>query len=94
MEDNHIPASALVIFAHPDDAEFSTAGTVAAWTEAGCQVTYVLCTDGNAGSHVPGMTRAKLSEIRREEQRAACAVLGVKDVILWLGQSCFALTQP
>jgi len=26
---------AMVIYAHPDDAEFSVAGTVAKWTKAG-----------------------------------------------------------
>jgi LmbE family N-acetylglucosaminyl deacetylase len=81
MTDNEIPKSAMVIVAHPDDAEFTMAGTVAAWTRAGCRVTYVLCTDGNAGSHEPGMTREKLAEIRRTEQRAACAKLGVGDVV-------------
>lgn len=71
----------MVIIAHPDDAEFTVAGTVAAWVEAGCRVTYTLCTDGNAGSHEPGMTRQKLAEIRRTEQRAACAILSVSDVV-------------
>ena len=74
----------MVIVAHPDDAEFTMAGTVAAWVQAGCRVTYVLCTDGNAGSHEPGMTRERLAEIRRTEQRAACATLGVAEV-LFLG---------
>jgi LmbE family N-acetylglucosaminyl deacetylase len=78
---NGIPESAMVIVAHPDDAEFTMAGTVAMWTKAGCRVTYVVCTDGNAGSHEPGMTREKLADIRRTEQRAACAVLGVSDVV-------------
>ena len=77
MAEKGIPKSAMVIIAHPDDAEFATAGTVAAWTKAGCQVTYVVCTDGNAGSHEPGITREKLAEIRRAEQRAASAALGV-----------------
>ena len=81
MEQNGVPESAMVIVAHPDDAEFTMAGTVAAWTRAGCRMTYVLCTDGNAGSHEPGMTREKLAEIRRAEQRAACATLGVQDVV-------------
>jgi LmbE family N-acetylglucosaminyl deacetylase len=81
MNENCKPQSAMVIVAHPDDAEFTMAGTVAAWTRAGCHVTYVLCTDGNAGSHEPGMTREKLAEIRRAEQRAACATLGVNDVV-------------
>lgn len=81
MEQNGIPQSAMVIIAHPDDAEFTVAGTVALWTRAGCRVTYVVCTDGNAGSHEPGMTREKLAEIRRAEQRAACATLGVAEVV-------------
>jgi LmbE family N-acetylglucosaminyl deacetylase len=81
MEENSVPESAMVIVAHPDDAEFIVAGTVAAWTKAGCRVTYVVCTDGNAGSHEPGMTREKLAEIRRTEQRAACATLGVTEVV-------------
>jgi LmbE family N-acetylglucosaminyl deacetylase len=81
MERNGIPESAMVIVAHPDDAEFTMAGTLAAWTRAGCRVTYVVCTDGNAGSHEPGMTRERLAEIRRAEQRAACAALGVTDVV-------------
>jgi LmbE family N-acetylglucosaminyl deacetylase len=76
-----IPESALVIVAHPDDAEFTIAGTIAAWTKAGCRVSYVVCTDGNAGSHEPGMTRESLAEIRRSEQRAACAELGVDEVV-------------
>ena len=81
MKENGVPESAMVIVAHPDDAEFTTAGTVAAWTKAGCQVIYIVCTDGNAGSEEPGMTREKLAEIRRTEQRAACAVLGVSEVV-------------
>jgi LmbE family N-acetylglucosaminyl deacetylase len=81
MSDKITPESAMVIVAHPDDAEFTVAGTVAAWVRAGCQVIYVLCTDGNAGSHEPGMTTARLAEIRRAEQRAACATLGVSEVV-------------
>jgi LmbE family N-acetylglucosaminyl deacetylase len=92
MTGNEIPKSAMVIVAHPDDAEFTMAGTVAAWTRAGCEVTYVLCTDGNAGSHEPGMTRERLAEIRRAEQREACATLGVTTVV-FLGHDD-GLLQP
>jgi LmbE family N-acetylglucosaminyl deacetylase len=74
----------MVIVAHPDDAEFTAAGTVALWSGAGCRITYVVCTDGNAGSHEPGMTPERLAEIRQAEQRAACRVLGVESV-LFLG---------
>jgi len=81
MDENRVPESAMVIVAHPDDAEFTVAGTVATWTKVGCRVTYVVCTDGNAGSDEPGIPREKLAEIRRGEQRAACATLGVNEVV-------------
>ena len=71
----------MVIMAHPDDAEFTSAGTVALWASGGCQIAYVVCTDGNAGSHEPGMTQEKLAAIRQAEQRAACRVLGVESVV-------------
>jgi LmbE family N-acetylglucosaminyl deacetylase len=86
MKENEIPESAMGIFAHPDDAEFTVAGTVARWTRAGCRVVYVLCTDGDVGTHDPDLTRGELATIRRREQREACRVLGVEDVI-FLGYS-------
>jgi len=81
MLEDGVPESAMVIEAHPDDAEFTVAGTVAKWAKEGCRVTYVICTDGNAGSLDPDITREKLAEIRRAEQRAACATLGVREVV-------------
>lgn len=81
MGKHSIPESAMLIVAHPDDAEFTVAGTIAVWVNAGCRVTYVVCTDGNAGSHEPGMTRSKLAKIRRVEQRAACETVGVTEVV-------------
>jgi LmbE family N-acetylglucosaminyl deacetylase len=81
MQESNVPASAMVIMAHPDDAEFTVAGTVALWTKDGCRVTYVACTDGNAGSHEPGVTREEVGRVRRAEQRAACEALGVSEVV-------------
>ena len=51
---------AMVVFAHPDDAEFMCGATVAAWTREGCEVHYVVITDGSAGSNEPGVTREGL----------------------------------
>lgn len=76
-----VPESAMVIVAHPDDAEFTVGGTVAKWTAMGCRVTYVVCTDGNAGSTDPHMDPQELARIRRAEQRAAGMVLGVSEVV-------------
>ena len=47
-----VPDRAMVVFAHPDDAEIGSGGVVARWIEAGCEVTYVLCTNGDAGSEI------------------------------------------
>ena len=87
LEDIRIPDDgdqpnkrALVIAAHPDDSEFGVAGTVTLWVRDGWQVYYLICTDGSKGSEDPAMTADKLVPLRREEQRAAAAVLGVKDV--------------
>ncbi|MGZ8615053.1 MAG: PIG-L deacetylase family protein [Actinomycetota bacterium] len=73
-------SSALVLFAHPDDAEFMCGGTVAKWARDGCEVHYVICTDGSAGSNEPGANRVDVGPIREREQRAAADVLGVKSV--------------
>jgi len=78
-------ASAMVLFAHPDDAEFMCGGTVARWAKEGCAVHYVVCTDGSAGSNEPGARRAAVAPIREREQRAASAVLGVSS-ITFLGE--------
>ena len=73
-------ANALVLFAHPDDAEFMCGGTVAAWVGDGTEVQYCVLTDGSAGSNDPGVTGETLVPIREAEQRAAAEVLGVKSL--------------
>ncbi len=70
---------ALVVFAHPDDAEFGFGGTVAKWAAAGTEVYYLCVTDGSAGSNEPGETRENLRPTRRREQLAACESLGVRE---------------
>lgn len=69
----------MVVVAHPDDAEFMCAGTVAKWTKAGAEVTYVVITKGDKGSDDPEMTPSRLAVIREQEQRDAGAVLGVRN---------------
>ena len=76
-----IPASALCLFAHPDDPEFTCGGTIARWTGAGCRVGYVLMTNGRAGVAGLGdrmITDDELIPMRQEEQRRAGAVLGIQ----------------
>jgi len=77
----YVPQKVMAIVAHPDDIEFSCAGTVARWVEEGAEVVYVLCTSGDVGIDEAGMTREKAAEIREVEQSAAADVVGVKEVI-------------
>ena len=70
----------LVVTAHPDDVDFGTAGTVAAFTAAGVDVTYCVVTNGEAGGSDRAMARADMAALRQDEQRAAAAVVGVSDV--------------
>jgi LmbE family N-acetylglucosaminyl deacetylase len=74
-------ARALVIAAHPDDVDFTAAGTVAILTEAGASVTYCLVTDGQAGGFDHTINRHRMAEIRREEQTKAAAEVGVTDLV-------------
>jgi LmbE family N-acetylglucosaminyl deacetylase len=74
----------LSIHAHPDDQEFTVGGTLAKWARAGSAVITVCITSGNAGSndYTPAeMTREALAPIREEEQRQACRVLGISEVV-------------
>jgi LmbE family N-acetylglucosaminyl deacetylase len=70
----------LVIAAHPDDVDFGTAGTIATWTDAGIEVVYCIVTDGDAGGHDESMPRAEIAPMRRKEQTAAAACVGVHDL--------------
>ncbi len=72
--------TALVVTAHPDDAEFQAGATIAAWTEEGIEVVYCVITDGDAGGADPKVPREVRARIRRAEQEAAAKVLGVTDV--------------
>ncbi len=77
---------AMVIIAHPDDAEFGAAGTVATWVREGWDAYYVVCTDAVGGgpdtaTDVGPTARREIAETRKQEQRAAGKILGLKDVI-------------
>lgn len=71
---------ALVIAAHPDDADFGSAGTVAGWTAKGIEVAYCIVTSGQAGGFDPTVPRSEIPGIREAEQRAAAEEVGVHDV--------------
>jgi LmbE family N-acetylglucosaminyl deacetylase len=71
---------ALVVVAHPDDAEFWAGGTIAGWTDSGIEVTYCVLTDGGGGGFDPEVPRDEIPRIRRTEQRQAATILGVREV--------------
>jgi LmbE family N-acetylglucosaminyl deacetylase len=71
---------ALAVMAHPDDIDFGAGGTIKAMTDAGVHVSYCLITDGDAGGFDPDVPRSEIPGIRRAEQRAAGALLGVTDI--------------
>lgn len=78
---NTIPDyEAMVIGAHPDDADISSAGTSALWAKQGKKIVWVCMTDGAEGSEVPHLADTDLMLIREEEQRLACNVFGVQAV--------------
>lgn len=75
------PARALVIAAHPDDADFGAGGLIATWTAAGCEVTVLCVTDGDSGGFDADVERADVPGIRRAEQQAAADALGVQECV-------------
>ena len=70
----------VVVTAHPDDCDFGASGTIASWTATGVEVTYCICTDGDAGGFDPAVPRQEIPRIRRAEQEAAAKQVGVSDV--------------
>lgn len=81
MLQSHEIERVLVVVAHPDDVDFGAAGTVANLTDAGVQVTYCIVTDGEAGGSDRTMERHEMAHLRRAEQTAAAACVGVNDLV-------------
>lgn len=74
------PARVLVIVAHPDDADFGVAGTIARWTHAGTVARMVCCTSGDAGADDATLDPLELARTREAEQRAAAQIVGYEGV--------------
>lgn len=81
MSKFYIPESTMAIVAHPDDIEFSCAGTLARWANNGARISYVICTSGDVGFDEPNMTKEKAAQIREAEQLAAADIVGACEVI-------------
>lgn len=74
------PERALVITAHPDDADFGVAGTLSAWIRAGTVARLVCCTSGDAGADDANTDPLALARLREDEQRAAAGIVGYEGV--------------
>lgn len=73
----------LVIFPHPDDETFSSAGTLASYIDKGIPVTYACLTLGQMGRNLgnpPFATRESLPHIRERELEEACKAIGITDL--------------
>jgi LmbE family N-acetylglucosaminyl deacetylase len=84
MSDEYLPQKAMSIHAHPDDQEFTVAGTLAKWAALGCEVISVVITSGDAGSNDPAHDasyKPELARLREEEQNAANELIGVKQTL-------------
>lgn len=68
----------LAVVAHPDDLEYGAASAIARWTAAGKWVGYVIASSGEAG--MDDIEPERAGDIRRTEQVASAAVVGVHDV--------------
>jgi LmbE family N-acetylglucosaminyl deacetylase len=81
---NRASPRALVVAAHPDDAEFTSGGTLARWVAEGWQISLVVCTDGGKGSPDARVQPTHLARVRRVEQENSAKLLGLQE-IAWFG---------
>lgn len=87
------PRRIMAIWAHPDD-EITSAGTLSALTSAGADLTLIYLTAGEAARDT-GYSREDLAKVRREEAKAAGALLGASHVeVLNFPDSGLATTDP
>jgi LmbE family N-acetylglucosaminyl deacetylase len=78
------PARVMAVHAHPDDQEFTVGGTLAKWARAGSEIITICITSGDSGSNEktdPNMSKDEMVSVREEEQRNACRVLGIQEVV-------------
>ena len=82
----------LVVEPHPDDLAFFCGGTVAKLIAEGHEVETLVMTDGEQGTLNRSYdTDDKLAAVMREEQRAACEVLGLDPLYVANEGKCLAI---
>ena len=81
-EQEYFPTTAMSIHAHPDDQEFTVAGTLAKWARQGCRVVSIIVTSGDAGSNESSRGaeyKSCLAHLREDEQIAANLNAGIRE---------------
>lgn len=71
----------MLVVAHPDDSEFSSAGTVARLKDAGKRVVLIQVTSGDKGSPERDIDPVELAQRREAEQREASRRLGMDEIV-------------
>jgi len=75
-----VPERAIVVVAHPDDAEWYSGGLLANLIKKNCQITLVIVTKGEKGTEEINRKSGELALTRRIEQQTAAKVIGVTNV--------------
>lgn len=73
----------LVVYPHPDDEAFGTAGTIVLNRREGVPVTYACLTLGEMGRNMGRpffATRETLPLVRKKELQDACEIMGIEDL--------------
>ena len=84
--ENYTNKTVLIFTPHPDDDTFAVGGTMAVLAKNRNRVIVVIYTNDNKGSYDQDMTSERLARIRKAEEEASCAVLGIpKENLIWLG---------
>jgi N-acetylglucosamine malate deacetylase 1 len=90
--------SVLVLAPHPDDETFGCGGTIRMLANSGVEVDVAFMTRGELGMERAGEQTAEASrqmaETRSREARAACQVLGVRNVIFLSGSDTRVSEEP
>ncbi|MEA2598029.1 MAG: hypothetical protein QOF01_4498 [Thermomicrobiales bacterium] len=71
----------MLVVAHPDDAEFSSAGTIARLTRDGKRVVIIQVTSGDKGTSNAEIPPEQLASMREAEESEAASRLGVAETV-------------
>jgi LmbE family N-acetylglucosaminyl deacetylase len=71
----------MLVVAHPDDAEFSSAGTIAKLAKEGKKVILIQVTSGDMGTADIEVSPEDLARRREGEESEAAKILGIDEVV-------------